>query len=65
MRHVDLPSVLQTRRVVSIDALRGLNMFFIMGFDGAMWGLAEMSHDKGAVVRGIGSFLGDQFTHVA
>ncbi|MGD0024553.1 MAG: hypothetical protein ABSC37_07985 [Xanthobacteraceae bacterium] len=65
MRYVDLPSALQTGRVVSIDALRGLMMFCIMGFDGAMWGLAEMSNDKGAVVSGIGSFLGDQFTHIA
>ncbi len=64
MRHVDLPSVLQTRRVVSIDALRGLNMFFIMGFDGAMWGLAEMSQGKSTAVSAAGSFLGDQFTHV-
>ena len=63
MRYVDLPSVLQTRRVVSIDALRGLNMFCIMGLDGAMWGLAEMSHGKGAIVDAVGSFLGDQFTH--
>ena len=63
MRYVDLPSVLQTRRVVSIDALRGLNMFCIMGLDGAMWGIAEMSHGKGAVVDAAGSFLGDQFTH--
>ena len=63
MRYVDLPSVLQTRRVVSIDALRGLNMFCIMGLDGAMWGIAEMSHGKGAVVDAVGSFLGDQFTH--
>jgi len=63
MRYVDLPSVLQTRRVVSIDALRGLNMFCIMGLDGAMWGIAEMSHGKGAIVDAVGSFLGDQFTH--
>jgi predicted acyltransferase len=65
MRYVELPAALQTRRVVSIDALRGLNMFCIMGFDGAMWGLAEMSHGQGAVISGIGSFLGDQFNHVA
>jgi len=29
-----------------------------------MWGLAEMSQGKGAVVSATGSFLGDQFTHV-
>ncbi len=63
MRYVELSSALQTRRIVSIDALRGLNMFCIMGLDGAMWDLAEMSHGKGAVVSATGSFLGDQFTH--
>jgi predicted acyltransferase len=64
MRYVDLPSALQTRRVVSIDALRGLSMFCIIGLDGVMWALAEMSHGKGAVVSATGSFLGDQFSHV-
>jgi predicted acyltransferase len=64
MRYVDLPSALQTRRVVSIDALRGLSMFCIIGLDGVMWALAEMSHGKGAFVSATGSFLGDQFSHV-
>jgi predicted acyltransferase len=64
MRYVDLPSALQARRIVSIDALRGFSMFCIIGLDGAMWGLAEMSQGKGAVVSATGSFLGDQFTHV-
>jgi hypothetical protein len=40
MRYVELPALLQKQqRVVSIDALRGLNMFCIMGFEGAMWRL--------------------------
>ena len=64
MRCVDPPSTQQTARVVSIDALRGLNIFCIIGLDGVMWGLAEMSQGKGSAVSTTGSFLGDQFTHV-
>ena len=40
MRYVDLPSLLNPPRIASVDALRGLNMFWIMGFDGAMVALA-------------------------
>lgn len=65
MRYVDLPSVLHPPRVVSVDALRGLNMFWIMGFDGAMEALAQMTHGKGMAVAGIGGFLGSQFQHAA
>jgi len=64
MRYIDLSHALQTRRIESIDALRGLNMFWLMGFDGAMNALAEMTRDKGAVLASIGSFLGTQFVHV-
>ena len=64
MHRVDLPSVSQLPRVVSIDALRGLNIFCVIGLDGVMWGLAEMSQGKGTVVSATGSFIGDQFTHV-
>jgi len=64
MRYVEASSVLQQQRVVSIDALRGLNMFCILGLDGAMWALAEMTHDKGAALSAVGGFLGEQFTHV-
>ncbi|MFY9895567.1 MAG: hypothetical protein WAK63_15715 [Xanthobacteraceae bacterium] len=63
MRYVELVSAQQTQRIVSIDALRGFSMFCIIGLDGAMWGLAEMSQGKGAVASAAGSFLGDQFTH--
>ncbi len=64
MRYVDLSHALQTRRIDSIDALRGINMFWLMGFDGAMGALAAMTHDKGPVLSAIGSFLGIQFEHV-
>lgn len=65
MRYVDLPSVLHTPRIASVDALRGLNMFWIMGFDGAMVALAQMSEGKGPLVHTAGSFLGTQFQHAA
>ncbi|HTZ02680.1 MAG TPA: heparan-alpha-glucosaminide N-acetyltransferase domain-containing protein [Xanthobacteraceae bacterium] len=64
MRYVDLPTVLQPPRVVSVDALRGLNMFWIMGFDGAMEALAQITDSKGATVSAVGSFFGTQFEHV-
>ncbi len=65
MRYVDLPSVLHPPRIASVDALRGLNMFWIMGFDGAMVALAQMSEGKGPLVHAAGGFLGTQFQHVA
>ena len=65
MRYVDLPSVLNLPRIASVDALRGLNMFWIMGFDGAMVALAQMSEGKGPLVHKTGSFLGSQFQHAA
>jgi len=64
MRYIDLSHALQTRRIESIDALRGLNMFWLMGFDGAMNALGEMTHERGPVLASIGSFLGTQFVHV-
>jgi len=64
MRYVELPSVLQPPRVVSVDALRGLNMFWIMGFDGAMEALAQMTDGKGMTIGAVGGFLGMQFGHV-
>ena len=65
MRYVDLPSALHSPRVASVDALRGLNMFWIMGFDGAMVALAHVSDGKGPLVHAAGGFLGTQFEHVA
>lgn len=65
MRYVELPAALKTSpRVVSVDALRGLNMFCIIGFDGAIWSIDHMCRNKGLVIASIGSFLGTQFSHV-
>ena len=65
MQYHEVPLALQTRRVVSIDALRGFNIFWIIGGDGAIWALADMCKGKGSVVSSAGSFLGTQFSHVA
>jgi predicted acyltransferase len=64
MRDVEVPSTLQTKRVVSLDALRGFNFIWILGGDGAMWALDQMTTDKGPLVSGVGHFLGLQLTHV-
>jgi predicted acyltransferase len=55
----------QTQRLVSLDALRGFNFIWILGGDGAIWALADMTRDKGPVLRTVGGFLGRQFSHVA
>ncbi|MGA8967814.1 MAG: hypothetical protein WB499_01205 [Pseudolabrys sp.] len=65
MRYADVPLALQTRRVVSVDALRGFNIFWIIGADGAIWALDRMLRDKAPPLSSIGGFLGTQMSHVA
>ncbi len=65
MRYADLQPVLQMRRVESVDALRGFNFVWILGGDGVMWALGEMSKGKGPVAGAVGAFLATQFTHSA
>ncbi len=62
MRYVEVLAQ-QSRRVVSVDALRGFNFIWILGGDGAIWALAEMLHDKGPALGAIGDFLGTQLHH--
>ena len=61
---VEDPSARTTRRITSVDALRGFSIFWILGGDGAVWALDEMSSGMGPIVSGIGHFLGSQLTHV-
>jgi predicted acyltransferase len=63
MRYAEVQPALQTRRVESVDALRGFNFVWILCGDGAMLAIGEMSRDKGPVVGTIGGFLGEQLTH--
>ena len=65
MRHAEVPLALQTGRVVSVDALRGFTIFWILGADGAIWALDRMLHDKGPALSAAGSFLRSQMSHVA
>lgn len=53
------------RRVASLDALRGFNILWIVGGDGAVRALANMCADKGPVLSGIGQFLDRQLRHSA
>jgi predicted acyltransferase len=63
MRYAEVPLAVQTSRVVSVDALRGFNIFWILGADGAVWVLDRMLHDKGPELSSIGSFLKNQMSH--
>ncbi len=63
MRHVQTAVAAQSRRVVSLDALRGFNFIWILGGDGALLALAEMSEHKSSIIGAIGTFLGEQMTH--
>ena len=60
-----MPLVLQTRRVVSVDALRGFSIFWIIGADGAVRAVDRMLHDKGPPLSFIGGILGTQMSHPA
>lgn len=54
----------ETRRVVSVDALRGFDMFWILGGDSLAQALKKMAIGGGAAVASVGSFFGDQLEHV-
>ena len=63
MRYADDPIALQTRRVLSVDAVRGFSIFWIIGADGAVIALERMLRGKGPVLGSVGEFLGTQMTH--
>jgi predicted acyltransferase len=54
----------ETRRVVSVDALRGFIMFWILGGDSLAQALKKMAAGGGAVLATVGGFFGDQLEHV-
>ena len=63
MRYADVPLALQARRVLSVDAVRGFSIFWIIGADGAVIALERMLRGKGPVLNSVGGFLGTQITH--
>jgi predicted acyltransferase len=64
MRYADVPLVLQTRRIASVDALRGFSIFWIIGGDGAVLAIDRMLRNKGETLGAIGGFLRTQMSHV-
>jgi len=63
MRYADIPSDVETQRVVSLDALRGFNFIWILGGEGAMLALADMLDERGPILGTIGRLIGPQFLH--
>ena len=57
-------ATLETRRIVSVDALRGFDMFWILGGDSLAQALKEMSAGKAGALSATGEFLGNQLEHV-
>src|SRR6185503_1068652 len=54
----------ETRRILSVDALRGFDMFWILGGDALAQALKKMSAGGKGVVSSAGGFFGDQLDHV-
>lgn len=52
-----------SERIVSVDALRGFSMFWILGADGAIWAFDRMTQGKGPILGAIGHALGYQMGH--
>lgn len=56
--HVKDQTFLSNERVISVDALRGFDMFWIMGGEGIFMGLDKVFHNK------ITGFINEQLNHV-
>ena len=54
----------ETRRVVSIDALRGFDMFWILGGDSLAQALKEMGAGGRGIFHSAAEFFGNQLDHV-
>jgi predicted acyltransferase len=61
---IEATTVPASRRLVSLDALRGFSFIGILGGDGIAWSLGEMSDGKGGLLSSAGSFISSQFSHV-
>src|SRR4051812_26635310 len=54
----------ETRRVVSVDALRGFDMFWILGADALVGALNKMAGGGNGVVASVAGSLANQLEHV-
>ena len=59
-----LAAEVETRRVVSVDALRGFDMFWILGGDSLAQAFKKMAAGGGVALAAVGGFFGDQLEHV-
>src|SRR3954470_9056241 len=53
-----------SRRLTSVDALRGFTIFWIIGGDGLAWSLKDMSDGRDTLWASVAGFFSDQFMHV-
>jgi len=53
-----------SQRIVSVDALRGFDMFWILGADSLVYALNKMAQGKNAAVASVAGFFADQLDHV-
>jgi predicted acyltransferase len=60
---IDVAPAAPALRIACVDALRGFNIFWIIGADGAIWALDKMCSDKGPIMHAIGGVLGYQMHH--
>lgn len=63
MRYAELPLEVQTRRIASLDALRGFNFIWILGGEGVVLAVAQMCQGKTGTVEALGEFLHTQISH--
>jgi predicted acyltransferase len=53
-----------SRRVASVDALRGFSIIWLVGGDAIAWSIGEMTAGKGSILSAAGQFVSDQMSHV-
>ena len=53
-----------TRRLTSLDALRGFTIFWILGGDALAWALHDMAADTAGLLPAMARIFGDQLGHV-
>jgi len=64
MRDIEpLANAAPTGRIASVDALRGFNIFWILGADAVVWSLNDMLRDTNPALSALGGFLNTQMTH--
>jgi predicted acyltransferase len=63
VRLVEVQPALAEERLVSLDALRGFTIFWILGGDALAWSLKEMAIGQSGAWHAAASFISDQLSH--